>query len=163
MPTANRDLETLHCQVGFIVVQWGHCEQSLELLTNVLFQYHGGKQFAPVRKMPKPLRVKLEFVKTCATRINSLEPLKDELLALVEEFRQLTQTRHDIVHGALADTSAVNGAFQFIRLQTHPDTHEVMPFTYGLGEFPKLRKRLIRLGAATPKLAKQAFEARQIK
>src|SRR5436853_3881540 len=47
VPTANHDLETLHCQVGFIVIQWGHCEQALELLTNVLFQYHGGKRFAP--------------------------------------------------------------------------------------------------------------------
>jgi hypothetical protein len=126
-----------------------------------LFRYHGGKQLAPARKMPRPLSAKLEFVGACATRIESLEPFKDQLLALVEEFRQLTQTRHDIVHGALADTSAVNGAFQFIRLQTHPDTHEVMPFIYDLGEFPKLRKRLVRLGATAPKLAKQAFDARE--
>ena len=80
-----------------------------------------------------------------------------------QTFRQLTQTRHDIVHGALADSSAVNGAFQFIRLQTHPDTHEVMPFIYCLDGFPKLRKRLLRLGAAAPKLAKRAFEARESK
>jgi hypothetical protein len=146
--------------VGFIVVQWGHCEQSLELLTNVLFQYFGGKNLARSKRMPKQLAAKLDFVKACASTVPALAPFKDDLLAVVEEFAQLTQIRHDIVHGALTDTSPLGSVFQFIRLQTHPDTHEVMPFLYDLNVFPKLRKRLIDLGAAAPRMAKRVFEAR---
>ena len=85
--------------------------------------------------------------------------MKNDLLALVEDFAQLTQTRHDIVHGALTDTSPIGTVFQFNRLQTHPDTHEVMPFLYDLRAFPQMKKRLLALGAAAPKLAKRVLEA----
>jgi hypothetical protein len=105
------------------------------------------------------LAAKLEFVKTCANSVPALEPHKDDLLALAEDFAELAQIRHDIVHGALSDTSSIDGVFQFVRLQTHPDTHEVMPFLYDLEAFPKLRKRLLRLGLTAPRMAKRILEA----
>ncbi len=160
MLTRNPDLETLYYQVGFIIVQWGHCEQSLELLANVIFQYYGGKTFAQSNKMPRQLAAKLKFVRKCAMAVPALEPFKNELVALADDFDQFTQTRHDIVHGALSDMSPIDGVFQFIRLQSHPDTHEVMPFLYDLGAFPRVKKQLIRLGVTAPRMAKRVLEAR---
>ena len=50
------DSETaLYSQVGFIVIQWGHCEQSLELLVNTLFREFGGNALPKRKRMPRPL------------------------------------------------------------------------------------------------------------
>jgi hypothetical protein len=161
MPARDGELEILYNQVGFIVIQWSHCEQSLELLANVLYQQYDGKKLTGKKRMPKALSDKLEFVKKCIVKAPSLAPFKAELEALVSSFDELSQTRHDIVHGALASMSPTNGVFTFIRLETHPDTHEVKKFLYDLSEFPAFRTKLLRLGKASVKLANLLWRERQ--
>ena len=161
MSTNNAEVETLYRQVGFIVVQWGHCEQSLELLVNVLYLQYDGKKLTGKKKIPKQLTEKLDFVKTCIQKVPSLEPFQSELESLVSNFEALTQIRHDIVHGALSDEPAINGVFTLIRLETHPDLHEVKEFQYDLAAFPALEARLVRLGGVAPKIANRLFRARQ--
>lgn len=154
------NFESLCKTIGFVVVQWGHCEQSLELLVNTLFLQYGGNKLPKRNKMPRPLGAKISFVKECAARIPSLAPFRVEIETLVNDFEALTQTRHDLVHGALTDARVIDGVYTFIRLETHPDIHEVKDFQYDLKAFPSLAEALVRLGAAAPKLAKRVFDAR---
>lgn len=152
--------ESLCKSIGFVVVNWSHCEQSLELLVNTLFREYGGNKLPKVKKMPKPLAAKIAFVKECAAHIPSLAPFRPEIESLVKDFDALTQTRHDIVHGALTDAPVVDGVYSFIRLDTHPDIHEVKDFQYDLKTFPSLAEALVRLGGDAPKVAKRVFDAR---
>ncbi len=110
--------------------------------------------------MPKPLSVKIAFVNECALQIPALAPFRRDLEALVIDFEAILQKRHDLVHGALTDEPVVNGVFTFIRLEAHPDIHEVKEFQYDLKEFPALEASLLRLGAKAPKIAKRVFDAR---
>lgn len=152
--------ESLLRTVGFVVVQWAHCEQSLELLVNTLFREYGGNKLQGRKRMPKPLSEKLAFVRECALQIPGLATFRRELEALVIDFEAILQTRHDLVHGALTDEAVVNGVFTFIRLETHPDIHEVKEFQYDLKTFPALEASLLGLGAKAPKIARRVFVAR---
>jgi hypothetical protein len=158
---SNVDTESaLYSQVGFIVIQWGHCEQSLELLVTTLFREYGGNALPKRNRMPKQLSEKLAFVKECATEIPSLKPFRTEIENLASKFEALTQKRHDLVHGALTDDPVIDGVYSFIRLETHPDIHEVKDFQYDLKAFPFLAKALVGLGADAPKVARRVFDAR---
>jgi len=152
--------ESLFKTIGFVVVNWGHCEQSLELLVNTLFRSYGGSKLPKFKKMPKPLASKIAFVKECAEHISALAPFRTEIESLLRDFEAITQTRHDLIHGALTDAPVVDGVYSFIRLDTHPDIHEVKSFQYDLKAFPSLAEALLRLGADAPTVAKRIFDAR---
>ncbi|TCV85081.1 MULTISPECIES: hypothetical protein [Methylomonas] len=103
----------LYSQIGFVVVQWGHCEQSLELLVKTLFLQYGGNKLPKRKRIPKQLSEKIAFVKECTSLIPSLAPFRNEIQAVIDNFEALTQTRHDLVHGALSDSSPLNGVYSF--------------------------------------------------
>lgn len=151
--------ESLFKTIGFVVVQWSHCEQTLELLVNTLFRQYGGNKLPKRKKMPKQLGEKIAFVKECALHIPSLAPFRAEIEVLVSNFEALKQKRHDLVHGALSDATAVDGVYSFIRLDTHPDIHEVKDFQYDLKAFPSLAEALVQLGEDVSKVAKRVFDA----
>lgn len=158
---SNTDPENaLYSQVGFIVIQWGYCEQSLELLVTTLFREYGGNAMPKRKRLPRGLSEKLAFVKECAACIPLLEPFRTDIESLASKFEALTQKRHDLVHGALTDDPVINGVYSFIRLETHPDIHEVKDFQYDLKAFPSLAKALVGLGADAPKVARRVFDAR---
>ena len=64
------------------------------------------------------------------------------------------------MHGALTDDPVIDGVYSFIRLETHPDIHEVKDFQYDLKAFPSLAKSLVGLGTDAPKVAKRVYDAR---
>ena len=150
----------LYSQVGFIVIQWGHCEQSLELLVTTLFRQYGGNALPKRKRMPRQLSDKITFVKECVAALQTLKSFRDEIEGLINKFESLKQKRHDLIHGALTDDSVIDGVYSFIRLETHPDIHEVKAFHYDLKAFPNIAKDLVRLGADAPKIAKRVFDAR---
>lgn len=151
--------ESLFKTIGFIVIYWSHCEQSLELLVNSLFLQYDGNKLPKRKKMPRPLSEKLSFVKECADQLPALSSFKSELETLVSSFETITQTRHDLIHGALTNEPVIDGVYSFIRLDTHPDIHEVKNFQYDLKDFPSLSEDLLRLGSNTLGLARRVFDA----
>ena len=89
---SNADTESaLYSPVGFIVIMWGHCEQSLELLVTTLFREYGGNALPKRKKMPKQLSEKLSFVKECAAGMPLLKPFRTEIERLARKFEALTQ------------------------------------------------------------------------
>jgi hypothetical protein len=156
VPYDDGELDALFRGVGFVVVQWGQAEQSLDLATGVLYQYLGGKSLA--KRLPKMLETKLEFVEKCVTKMPSLSHLRGEGLALVTDFRALSAKRHDLIHGAIADISAVNDGFAFVKLDIQGDKHVVREFRFEGAEFPKLTKELIDLGARAGTFSRKLWE-----
>ena len=110
--------------------------------------------------MPRPVSEKIAFLKECGAQIPSLLSFRIELESLAIDFGKVLQMRHDLVHGALTDVPVNDGVFTFIRLEAHPDIHEVKEFLYDLKEFPSLETSLMDLGAKTPALARRIFAAR---
>ena len=161
MPTPGAELRELYSQFGFIVVQWGHCEQMLEILTNILYNIYDCKKLTGAKRIPRPLAEKLTFVKKCILKSPSLAPFQSDLEAVIAGFEELTQARHDIIHGALVDMYATNGIFTFMRLETHPDIHEVKEFPYDLTAFPALKVKLGHLGGAATKIAERLSQGRK--
>jgi len=152
----NEELDALFKAVGFVVVQWGQAEQSLEMIVAMLYQSLGGKPL--VKRIPVLLTPKLEFVQKCLIRLPTLQRFKAEGDALVEKFEQLSQKRHDLIHGAIASVSMDKGGFQFAKLDVKDGFHVVREFRFESAEFPKLTKDLIDLGADATSLAKKLWE-----
>lgn len=152
------DIDTLFKTVGFVVVQWAQAEQSLDLIVAGLFQNYGGKRLARKNRLPVMLATKLEFLRKCLSQIPRLTSFKDEGAALVSNFNRLSQRRHDLVHGAVASLSPVDGAFVFAKLDVKTDFHFAREVRLEASEFPSLTKDLIDLGASATNLASKIWD-----
>lgn len=152
----NDELDALFKAVGFVVVQWGQAEQSLEMIVAMLYQNLGGKPL--VKRIPVLLTPKLEFVQKCLATIPKLQRFKTEGDALVQNFEELSKKRHDLIHGAIASLSMEQGGFQFAKLDVKDGFHVLREFRFESAEFPKLTKELIDLGAAATSLARKLWE-----
>jgi len=152
----DEELDALFKAVGFVVVQWGQAEQSLDLATGVLYQNLGGKALA--KRLPKMLDTKLEFIAKCLAKLPTLAHLRADGENLVADFRSLIATRHDLIHGAIASVSATDGGFDFMKLDFKGNNHVVREFRFEGEDFPKLTKDLIDLGARATAFARQLWE-----
>lgn len=150
--------ESLCKTVGFVVLQFAHCEQSLECLVDALFLRCGGNKLPKRKRLPSKLSDKILFVRECAEQIASLKRFKGELESLADAFDAVVDTRHNVVHGAITG-NAVKGVFTFVRLKAHPDKHTGTLSQFDLREFPVLEAALKRLGAAAPNLATRVTDA----
>jgi hypothetical protein len=158
VPAEYKDMDALFRAVGFVVVQWGQAEQSLDLLVASLFQECGGKRLAKGNRMPVMLTPKLEFVRKCVSQLPKLTPFAEEGLALVGAFDRLSQMRHDLIHGAVASLSPVDDAFPFVKLDVKDNFHHAREVRLEASEVPILTKDLIRLGADATALARKVWD-----
>jgi hypothetical protein len=154
----DEDMDTLFRAVGFIVVQWGQAEQSLDLIVAGIFHEYGGKRLARKNRMPVMLKTKLEFVSKCLSQIPTLSQFTDEGDLLVSKFEHLSQRRHDFVHGAVASLSPIDGAFVFIKFDVAPELHVAREVRLDASEFPALTKELVVLGGNAVALARKIWD-----
>lgn len=152
----NHEFDALFKAVGFVVVQWGQAEQSLDLATALLYQTLGGKPLA--RRLPKMLDTKLDFVSKCVAKIPALAGVRPEGDALVAEFRRLSAKRHDLIHGAIASVAPTGGGFGFAKLDIQDDMHVLREFRFEAADFPTLTKDLIDLGSRATVFARRLWE-----
>ena len=158
VPVEHEDMDALFRAIGFIVVQWGQAEQSLDLLVAALFQECGGKRLAKKNRMPFMLTPKLEFVRKCVTQLPKLAPFREDRLALVSAFESLSEKRHDLIHGAVSSLSPVDDAFPFLKLDVKDNEHHVREIRLEASEFPALANDLVRLGADAGALARRVWD-----
>jgi hypothetical protein len=151
----NDELDALLKAVGFVVVQWGQAEQSLDLATWVLYKHLGGKALA--KRLPKMLEPKLEFIEKCLVTLPVLARFRAEGDGLLADFRSLSPTRHALIHGAIASVSVTNGGFDFMKLDFKNNDHVVSEFRLEGDDFPKLTKELINLGARATTFARHLW------
>jgi len=152
----DEELDALFKAVGFVVVQWGQAEQSLEIIVAILYQNLGGKRL--MKRIPVLLAPKLKFLRECLAKLPHLREFKAEGDALIQKFEELSQRRHDIIHGAVASLAMDGGGFHFAKLDVMNDFHVLREFRFESSEFPKLAKDLIDLGAAATSLGRKLWE-----
>lgn len=150
--------EALFRAIGFIVVQWGQAEQSLDLLVATLFQEYGGKRLTKNNKMPVMLKSKLDFVRECLSSLPKLAKFKPDGLALITDFDRLSKMRHDLIHGAISSLSQADGAFSFAKLDVKDNMHHVREVRLEGSEFPALTKDLVRLGSDAVTYARRIWD-----
>ena len=151
------DLEALFIAVGFIVVQWGQAEQSLDLLVSVLSHAYPGKR---EKKLPVMLEVKIDFVRKCIANTPEIAHLSKDLESLLQEFESLAPMRHDLVHGAITSITPTSRGFTFLKLDSdkvHNSTREVL---LSGSDFPLLRRRLLRLAGEATRMARAVMDSR---
>jgi hypothetical protein len=148
----HNELNTLFTAVGAVVIQWGQAEQTLDMIVAIIFRSYGGDRVR--KKIPQPLSEKIKFIRNCL-EIEAISPHKEELNNLANNFERLSNTRHDIIHGAVATFNAGEGSFQFSKLDLVEGIHYSRDVSFDMEKFPDLLDELIHLGASTIKLAKE--------
>lgn len=146
------DLESLFLTVGFIVVQWGTCEQWLDMMVSLMYHKYPG---ARPKKLPFMLEPKLNFLRERASCDLTLSALKADMLALADEFTALSKIRHDLIHGAIANIDLEDGAFRFIKFDVDNNMNDVRTVLLRAKDFPSLTKRLLVLGNKANHLAQK--------
>jgi hypothetical protein len=126
------------------------------LATGVLFNHLAGKALA--KRLPKILEIKLKFIERCLVKLPALAQFRADGEGLVADFRSLSVTRHDLIHGAIASVSAKHGGFDFMKLDFDNDDHIVREFRFEGKDFPTLTKDLIDLGAQATTFARQLWK-----
>ncbi len=152
------DIETLFKAVGFVVVQWGFAEQSLDLMVASVFHAFDGNPSLPKRR-PQFLEPKVELLEKCFSEIAELAPFRAEGEALLPRFTAAGKKRNELVHGAISDISIEDDSFMFLKVDVKPKEHRIRPVFLEQSEWPELRKELLRLGRDGQSLAQRVWDS----
>lgn len=151
------DIDTLFKAVGFVVVQWGFAEQSLDLMVANIFHSFDGHPL--LKRRPTNLEKKVEFLRECFAKIPELGHFKAESDALLTRFSVAGKKRNDLVHGAIADLSAENGAFTLLKIDVVPkEHHSIRSVILDDANWPALRRELLALGRDGQALAQKVWD-----
>ena len=104
------------------------------------------------------LEPKLEYLKKSVEELAELGRHRDQMRSLISAFRRVSELRNDIIHGAISDFSAKEGAFTFVKLDIHDGFHHVREFDFNPTKFPGLADELIELGKQANSLALKVYE-----
>ncbi|MCY1166663.1 MAG: hypothetical protein V4455_16850 [Pseudomonadota bacterium] len=154
--SAKNDLDTIAKAFGFVVIQWGQAEQSLDLIVALLWHSFEGKQHA--RKIPFMLEPKVAFLRKCFASLEALHPLKGDADFLLKEFERLSALRHDLIHGAIASLAPVDGHFVLSKLDVREGYHHVREVRIAITAYPQLVTELVALGRRSHELGTKIFD-----
>ena len=150
------DIEMLFKVVGFVVVQWGVAEQSLDLTVSSIFHFYKGNPL--VNRRPHMLEPKLKFLSKCFAALPNLEQFQAESVPLLSRFAVAGKKRNDLVHGAIA--SPQGGAFTFWKIDVNPkESHNIRSVHLDQADWPTFRKELMSLGNDGQSLAQRVWDA----
>ncbi|MDH5573200.1 MAG: hypothetical protein OEY89_15670 [Gammaproteobacteria bacterium] len=155
----DNDLDTLYRAVGFIVVQWGQAEQTLDMIVAIIFQDFGGNKIE--KQIPIMLKQKIKYLRKCFNKIPDISDCKTTGNELLDQFKKLSEKRNEIIHGAVSTTTSNNGAYSFAKIDIINEYHHVREFDFEINQFPKLSEDLVKLGSNAVKLANQLLQINQ--
>lgn len=154
------DIETLFKAVGFVVVQWGFAEQSLDLLVANIFAVFREHPSLNNQHRPTNLEPKIKFLRYCFATIPALEQFRAESEMLLPRFAAAGKTRNDLVHGAISKTTVEDGSFMFLKVDVKPkEHHSIRPVFLDDSDWPAFRKELLGLGRDGQSLAKRVWDS----
>lgn len=152
------EIETLFKAVGFVVIQWGFAEQSLDLMVASIFYSFDGHHL--LKRRPQHLEAKVEFLHQCFAEMPELAQFKAESDALLRKFSATGKRRNDLVHGTIATTSAEDGAFTFLKVDVKPkEHHSIRSVFLGDEDWTQFRGELLLLGKEGQSLAQRVWDS----
>jgi hypothetical protein len=90
--------------------------------------------------------------------IVSLKHLQPQAESVFAEFDRLSKVRHDLIHGAVASLSPIDGHFVLMKFDVHEDFHHVREVRFPVTAYPKLARDLVNLGKNAHQLSHAVFE-----
>jgi len=150
------DLDNIAKAFGLVVVQWGSCEQSLDMLVALLWQSFSTRKFA--RKIPVMLAPKLKFARKSFEGVATLKHLQPQAESVFAEFDRLSKVRNDLIHGAVASITPIDGHIVLMKFDIHDDFHHVRELRFPVVAYPKLARDLVNLGKSAHQLSHVVFE-----
>jgi len=151
------DLESLFSAVGFIVIQWGQAEQSLDLIVSTLSHAYRGQK---ARRLPVMLETKITFLRNCISSTPELANVVTDFEAMLQDFEALAPMRNDLVHGAITSVVPISRGFTFLKFDSDKEYNTTRLVHLSDDEFPFLRRRLQRLVNEANRLARVVMDSR---
>lgn len=161
--TDDDTLKSFYLASGMIVVDWAQVEQMLDVIVNLIYIDLGGKTVAKQQRIPRMLKEKIKFLKRCFAELTDLEQCRKEGETLLNNFNNLSERRHGLIHGALSDFDLTDGRFTFTKMDDEEDYHTFRRFNFDAEMFEKLIKELGNLQYAAGRVANrlaQVIESR---
>ena len=156
------DIETLFKAVGFVVVQWGFAEQSLDLIVANIFHTFDGHPL--LKRRPQHLEPKLKFLEECFAEMPALEQFCAESEALLPRFAVAGIKRNELVHGAISGISIEDGAFMFLKVDVKPkENHSIRSVFLAESDWAAFRKELMVLGRDGQSLAQRVWDSLKVR
>jgi len=90
------EIESLFKAIGFVVVQWGSAEQSLDLMVAAVFHRFVGNSL--LKRRPRMHAAKLDLLRKCFSQLPDLEQFRVDGEASLSRFAIAANKRHDLVH-----------------------------------------------------------------
>jgi hypothetical protein len=151
------DIEILFKAVGFIVIQWGVAEQSLDLMVASIFHAFDGHPL--LKRRPQQLEPKIEFLEKCFAEIPRLAQFRAESASLLPRFAAAGKKRNELVHGAISEISIEDGAFMFLKVDVKPkEHHSIRSVFFAESDWPAFRKELLALGRDGQTFAQRVWD-----
>lgn len=151
------ELDNLARMVGLLVIQWGSAEQTLELTVGVLFKSGIGPK-TKSGKVPQQLTAKLDYLTRCADHMVVLMPIRSQIKKLVEDFKLLSDLRHNLIHGAASSINHKDGVYTFGRIDSVDGIQKHRNITLDVREFDTHIRLFIRLGSDAYAVASFVFD-----
>ena len=150
------DLDSIARAFGLVVINWGNAEQSLDMLTALLWQSFPTRTYS--RKIPMMLAPKLAFARKSFAEVETLKPFQQQAESLFAEFDRLSNLRHDLIHGAVASLAPIDGHFVLLKFDIHDGFHHVREVRIPVVAYPQLTRDLVNLGRNAHHMADTVFE-----
>jgi hypothetical protein len=138
----SKDFQDLCACIGFVVVNWGLAEQSLDMIISVIYDQCGGSTITKDR--PWSLKLKIKFLRQAFKQFVALQPYVEQGNEILDSLIALSQKRHNLVHGVVTGINLEDGIFPIEKFDYRNNTLEKVQFDPKA--FPKLAQDLVDLG-----------------
>ena len=113
--------------IGRLTLAWGHLELGLDCTIHILHHAFGGNKQA--KDIPRALNRKLRYLRNWVKQTLPDQEAVTGYLSFLDAIEKSSQTRHDIIHGAVVEHMEGSGEANFKRLLRNSDTVQFREFT----------------------------------
>lgn len=111
--TSKKD-EEFFGAIGRLVVSWSSLEMALDAMIDLIHRGLGGNKLEPER--PRALQRKLNYLRRYFKSLPGMEPSGlAGFLLLFKQIEDLSESRHDIIHGAVLENAEGSGEAKMLR------------------------------------------------
>jgi hypothetical protein len=144
MAEASDDFQSLCTVIGFVVVNWALAEQSLDFTVQVIYEECAGKDLE--KDLPRSFQRKVKFLRKAFQSRAALQVYAEDGNKLLDRMVSLAGQRHDLVHGVVVSTEAVNGSFPIDKLDYVAQQHIMRRIEFDPNTAEVLYQDLLDLG-----------------